>query len=182
MSMYNKNVTNRNDKNPQYNDNRVISIDGLFPSDAKSGLKGRKMDIDTIYRNTPLSPDPCITFTSNVLLDRIKKRRAEKLVCYMNMLKYCHNRIADADECNDTDIILQVVDDVPEYKNYDSRECVEYISTKLRDDDFDTVILNDNTLFVTWKYLELKCIDRENILNHKHTSNTNNVSVSRIKI
>ncbi|VBB18257.1 hypothetical protein YASMINEVIRUS_720 [Yasminevirus sp. GU-2018] len=157
------------DKRRQDGASREICIDNLFPSESKSGTRGRKMDINTLFSNTPLNPEPDITFTSDVLLDRIKKRRAEKLLCYMNMLKYCHKRIADADEDQGTDIILKVVETVPECKDYDPRECLEYISIKLREDDFDTTILTDTTMFITWKYLELKREDRQRKMEEAET-------------
>lgn len=141
--------------------NKEISVDNLFPSENKSGTRGKKLDINTLLTNAPLNNEPHITFTSDILLDRIKKRRSEKLLCYMNMLKYCHNRIAEVDNDYETDIIFKVVETIPECKDYDSHECLEYISIKLREDDFDTTILTDTTMFITWKYLELKRTDRE---------------------
>lgn len=135
-----------------------ISIDNLFPTDVKSGTKGRRMDIETLFSNTPLNQnqDPDITFTSDILLNKIKKRREEKLICYRNMLKYCHKRIADTDDDQGTDMILTMVESIPECRDYSSRECLEYISIKLREENFDTTILTDTTMFITWKYLELK--------------------------
>lgn len=141
---------------------KELSVDNLFPSEVKSGTKGNKLDVNTLFNNTPLTEsEPELTFTSKVLLDRIEKRRAKKLNHYRTMLKYCHTRIADADESQETDIMFTVVDGVSDCKEYNSRECLEYVSAKLRQDDFDTTILTDSTMFVTWKYLELKKKDRE---------------------
>ena len=134
-----------------------ISIDELFPLEHnKSGTRGRNLDIDTIFCNTPLNNEPEITFTSDILLDRIKKRRKEILNYYRQMLKYCHKRIESADEDQETDLVFTVIDCIPECSSYDPRNCLEYISLKLREDDFDTHILTDTTMFITWKYLELK--------------------------
>lgn len=134
-----------------------LSVDKLFPSEEnKSGARGNKLDINTIFVNTPLNNEPKITFTSNVLLERIKKRRKKKLNYYKQMLKYCHERIESADENQGTDIIFTIIDHIPEFKDFNPRECLEYISIKLREEDFDTTILTDTTMFITWKYLELK--------------------------
>jgi len=140
----------------RFSNNKDICIDSLFPSDIKAGTRGHRLDVESLFSGTPLNNDPTITFTSDILLDRINKRRQEKLKCYNSMLKYCHDRITTADDVQGTDLIFSVVESFPECKEYEPRECLEYISTKLRMDLIDTTILSDTTLFVTWKYLELK--------------------------
>lgn len=157
------------------NINREICVDNLFPSENKSGTKGRKLDIESLFSGTPLNNEPDITFTSDILIERIRKRRLEKLKYYKNMLKYCHDRILAAAEDLGTDIIFTVIDIVPECKEYDPRECLDYISVKLREDDFDTTILTDTTMFVTWRYLELKKEDRNKEKeNNEHENDQNN--------
>ncbi len=146
-------ITNNQTKNRAMK----MCVDKLFPSDEnKSGTKGNKLDIDTIFVNTPLNNEPKITFSSNVLLERIKKRRKKKLNYYKQMLKYCHERIENTDNDQETDVVFTIVENIPEFKDFNPRECLEYISKKLREDDFDTTILTDTTMFITWKYLELK--------------------------
>ena len=72
----------------------TFTIDNLFPSDTNhSGTKGKYLDIDTIFLNTPLNTDPDITFSIDVLLDRINARRKKKLWYFKVMLKYCYDRI-----------------------------------------------------------------------------------------
>src|SRR5205807_5521939 len=102
----------------------------------------------------PIYPE--ITFSAATLLERKKNRRLEKLNYYKHMLRYCYKRIADTDEDQGTDIIFSVVENIPECKEYNSRECLEFISNKLRGEDFDTTILTNISMFITWKYLELK--------------------------
>lgn len=136
-----------------------ISVDNLFPSDNKSGTKGKKLDVESLFSNTPLNQEPEITFSATTLLERRQKRRVEKLNFYRHMLRYCHKRIADADEDQGTDIMFSVVESIPECKDYNSRECLEFISGKLREEDFDTTLLTNTTMFITWKYLELKKAD-----------------------
>lgn len=138
-----------------------INVDNLFPSDVRSGTRGKNLDVETLFSNTPLSNEPEITFTSNILLEKREKRRKEKLKYYTHMLKYCHKRISDADDDQGSDIVFTIIDSVPECKDYDSMECLEFISIKLREEDFDTTILTPTTMFITWKYLELKKQDRK---------------------
>lgn len=139
-----------------------INVDNLFPSDDNiSGTRGRKLDIDTIFSCVMLNDEPNITFTTDVLLNKIKKRREKKLLSYRNMLKYCYQRIESADDDYLTDIMFKIVDSVPECKEYNSNECLEYISDKLRSQNIDTIIIDNNTMFITWKYLELKYEDKK---------------------
>lgn len=159
-------------KNRSKGENKEICIDNLFPSNNKSGTKGVKLDIETLFCGTPLNNDPDLTFSSDLLVERINKRRLEKLGWYKNMLKYCHNRIDAADEDQGTDIIFSVVESIPECKEYVPQECLEYISIKLREDDFDTTILTDTTMFITWKYLELRKTER--LQNEELSNNSNN--------
>jgi hypothetical protein len=155
---------------------RELCVDNLFPSDVKSGTKGKNMDIATLFSNVSLNPEPDIPFTSDILLERIKKRREEKLLCYRNILKYCHQKIAAVDQDQGTDIIITMVDSIPECRDYVPRECLEYISLKLREEKFDTTILSDTMIFITWKYLELKHYTEEQQLNNdaENTENEEN--------
>lgn len=155
-----------------------ISVDSLFPSETnKSGTRGKKLDVETLFSNTPLNNEPDITFSSSTLLERRKKRRKEKLNYFKQMLNYCHKKIADTDEDQGTDVIFSVVESIPECKDYNPLQCLEYISIKLREEDFDTTILTNTTMFITWKYLELKVnrrkSDQKDCENKKDDKETN---------
>lgn len=144
-------------KNKKRDKLKALTIDSLFPSDHnKSGTRGKKLDVETLFSNTPLNRKPDITFSSKLLLERRNKRREKKLNYYLHMLKYCHQRIEETDDNDERDMIFTVLETIPECKSYDPLECLEFISTKLREDDFDTTILTDTMMFITWKYLELK--------------------------
>jgi hypothetical protein len=150
-------------------DKPTFSVDDLFPSESnKSGSRGKRMDIATLFSNASYNGEPDITFSSDILIERRNKRRKEKLNCYMQMLKYCHKRIESVDDDQNTDIIFSVVENIPECKEYDPHECLDFISKKLREEYFDTTILTDTTMFITWKYLELKKKeDKEKICDKK---------------
>jgi hypothetical protein len=167
------NHRSRHNKDSSHNKhvNMDISVDKLFPSDIRSGTRGKKLDVETLFSNTPLNNDPDITFTSDVLLVKREKRRKEKLNYYRHMLRYCHKRISDADDDQGSDIVFTVIDSVPECKDYDPMECLEFISIKLREEDFDTTILTSTTMFITWKYLELKKQERHDAIKKAKESN-----------
>src|SRR5438128_454827 len=96
-----------------------ISVDNLFPTEGnKSGARGKRLDINSLVSGSSIINEPDITFTSDILIERRKKRRVEKLNCYRQMLKYCHERIAHADDDLKTDIFFNIVENIPECKEY----------------------------------------------------------------
>jgi hypothetical protein len=130
-----------------------LSIDSLVSGNS-SGSSSKGLCIENLSVNALNKAEPKISFTSNILVDRIKQRRKEKNNCYKQMLKYCYDRINEADKDQCTDLFFTVVDDVPECKEYVPKECINYISNILRDDDFDTVIISNTTIFITWINIE----------------------------
>lgn len=147
------------------NSDKGFCVDNLFPTEIKSGKRRNKLDVNSLFNMSSFNNDPDITFTSDILIDRIKKRRIEKLRCYKNMLIHCHNKIKDVDDNGGTDLIFNILANMTECKDYKPNECIYYISVKLRDDDFDTFIMSDTSIFVTWKYIELK--KEDNLKNNK---------------
>lgn len=143
-----------------------ISVDKLFPEGKnKSGTQGKKLDIDTLFKGTPLNNEPDISFNSNILLDKIKQRRKIKLKKFNEMLRYCYQRIEETDNNNDTDLVFSVIENMTDCKEYDPIECLEFISLKLRTQDLDTKILSNTSIFITWKYIELKKENNNNETN-----------------
>lgn len=139
-----------------------ISVDKLFP-EGKTCCRNNIIDIDTLFKNTPLDNEPDISFSSDKLLNKIKKRRLNKLKKYNEMLRYCYQKIEETDNNNDTDLIFHIIESIPDCKEFIPMECLEYISLKLRKHDFDTKIMSNTSIFITWKYLELKK-EKNNIL------------------
>ena len=85
---------------------------------------------------------------------------------FNEMLRYCYQRIEETNDNNDTDLIFTVIENIPDCKEYDPKECLEYISFKLRTQDLDTKILSNTSIFITWKYIELKKETLDNKINH----------------
>lgn len=139
-----------------------ITVDNLFPSSSNtSGTRGKKLDINSLFSGTPLNNDPIITFTSDLLIDKIKKRRHQKIIYYKQFLKYCHERIFSANDDQETDMIFTVIDHIPECLDYKSLECLEYIADNLNAQLIDTSIISCTSIFISWKYIELKKENKE---------------------
>ena len=61
-------------------------------------------------------------------------------------------KINNAIDVNMTDIFFQVLDAHFGYKLYNSIECLNCIQEKLRKKNFDTLIMEKNKIFISWKY------------------------------
>ena len=51
-----------------------ISVDNLFPEGKHKSGNNKKLDIDTLFKGTPLNDEPEINFSSDKLLDKINSR------------------------------------------------------------------------------------------------------------
>lgn len=129
-----------------------IDVDSLFPTAHKSGEKSKKIDVETIYINTPLNNKPKISsFSSDIIVERLKKREEKKTKYYTEMLNYCYEKINLADENGDSDTFFAVVSSIPNCKEYNQIECLEFIMKKLRDDLFNVSLYEQECcLFITW--------------------------------
>ena len=123
-----------------------MCIDSLYFSNNKLGNTNTKFNLNSLN----ISDEPNIqSFSSNIIIEKIKKRREDKLKQYQKVLEHCQKQIIQTDENLKTDMIFEC--DIP-----DSHECLKYIELKLRNENFDTIILSKSSIFITWKYIELK--------------------------
>jgi len=150
-----------------------MNINKLFPTGGTTGSSSHRLDIDSIFKNTPLNNEPNLTFTSQKIIEKRERRQKEKQLIYKQMLQYCHRRIEESDDDLATDMIFSIVPVIPECKEYDPLECLQYVSTNLRNDNFDTIILSDTSMFITWKDIEHKINNSNNSNNNKSNNHSN---------
>ncbi len=95
------------------------------------------------------------TLDDDYIINKIKNNdKNEKLKTkdlYETKYKECLSKIDNAIDMKLTDVIFTVGDNFFGYKNYNSKKCLEYIQAKLRKKNFDTLICNQKTIFVSWK-------------------------------
>jgi len=135
----------------------ILTVDQLFPSETnKSGTKGRRLDIKSLFSGTATNPDIVIDIGADTLIERKKKRADELYRQYMLEYKRCWERIdsADLDRLNET--IFEVLNEIERFPEYSPITCVELIQDKLRTEEFmDTVILDDNkSIYISWANIE----------------------------
>ncbi len=87
----------------------------------------------------------------------IKQRdttRAELLHEFEKQYKMCFKKIELANSIFNNDIIFSVQYSVQHISRYNPRDCVNYISKRLNSIYIDTLIIDNTTLFASWKFIE----------------------------
>ena len=141
-------------------DNKVFSqmnIETLMPSNNHNYNRNTgKIDVNMISNGKSINVDPSKDFNSHNLLNSIYEKRKKKRNWLVEMYNLCSNKIKDADDAGLTDITFILPEIILENSSYRHQEAIDYISKNLRDQKIDTLILDKKSIFVTWKYLELK--------------------------
>jgi hypothetical protein len=90
----------------------------------------------------------------NLNIDRLihlRDERENKVISeYEKMYNNCIGKITMANELNKTSVVFNAPESVYGYFNYSSSECVKYINKKLESEKFDTLIISDNKLYISW--------------------------------
>jgi hypothetical protein len=96
-----------------------------------------------------------VKLTDDFLINKIKYNEAheKKKVSELYEVKYneCLMKINNAIDINMTDIFFQVTDAYFGYKLYNPYECLILIQEKLRNKKFNTLIISNNKIFISWK-------------------------------
>jgi hypothetical protein len=108
----------------------------------------------SVFDLTPKS-NPFIKLTDDYLINKIKYNEQTEQQKIQNLFdeKYneCLMKINSAIDINITDIFFQVSNGIFGYKLYNPYNCLMYIQEKLRNKNFDTLIINNNKIFISWK-------------------------------
>lgn len=133
-----------------------LTVDQLFPSETnKSGTKGKRLDINTLFSGTATNPDIVIEMNHEVLLDRKRKRKDDLYRQYMLAYKNCWTKIDAADNDGFNETVFEVLPNIPEHPEYSPIECLRLIQTNLRNEYIDTELLDDGvSIFIMWNNIE----------------------------
>jgi hypothetical protein len=103
---------------------------------------------------TPNS-NPYVKLTDDFLINKIKyneyseQKKTQEL--YESKYNECLMKINSAIDVNITDIFFQVLNAHFGCKLYNPYECLTFIQEKLRKKNFDTLIISNNKIFISWK-------------------------------
>lgn len=122
-----------------------INIESLFH--CKTHNSSRTLDIKTITK----SQKP---FNTDTLIETRERKRRTLLNFYLKFYDTCLKKIEVANNLGKTDLLYTVTEFIPNCHEYKSIDCIEYIKKKLDKEFFDTYIIGNKTLFITWLYIE----------------------------
>lgn len=101
-------------------------------------------------------------FNINKLIKVRKQKRKKLLENYVKLYNDCLINIESVNDINKTDLYFNVPEKLIDCPDYNSNDCIEYIENKLREQFIDTLKINDNTIFVSWLYVELNMEQNKN--------------------
>jgi len=133
-----------------------MNIETLMPSQNNNYNRSKRLDVYTISSGKQINIDPSRDFNSNELLTNIHERRKKIRNWFVDMYNFCCSKIKDADDSGLTDLLFELPELLIDASIYKEKECLEYISKNLREQNIDTLLINNGKkIFITWKYIEL---------------------------
>lgn len=122
-----------------------ININNLFAPVSKKPINVND------FINTTNSPDNSAKVGINIdKLINLREERKQKIVLqYDKIFKICINKINMANNLNKTEVIYDVPEVLFGYSNYNINECILYITNKLKESRFDTIILG-KSIYISW--------------------------------
>lgn len=125
-----------------------INIDNLFPS-AKQ--KGRSpLDVYSLYHPKEAQREEENQFSIENLIQFREDKKKKAVVHYERIYTMCLNRIAYVNNMSKTDMVYHIPLAIYRCPEYDANECLKILETRLRAQYLDTLILNQNSLFISW--------------------------------
>ena len=162
--MNNINITNIFDSN--YNFTKALDLKEIMPSNNKhSSDSNANSDTQTdtysvknfSVKNLTPKTNNISKLTDDYIINKIKYNEAveKKKLLELYDTKYNESliKINNAIDIGITDIFFTVPDAFFGYKFYTPTECLEFSQKKLRNKNFDTLIINNTTMFISWKNL-----------------------------
>lgn len=129
-----------------------ISLDNIFGTYTES--EDNILDVKNIYEQRKPKQKHILD------INKIKKNMeyAKKLIADEYKKKYiiCVNRINLANDMGKTNIIYSIYNEITMVRNFKCKDCVEYINKKLLKKKFNTCILSDTSLLISWKNIYKK--------------------------
>jgi len=126
-----------------------LNIENIFKCKTL-GNKGKKLDIQSI--SNIKKPQ----FTTLNLIEHQHKKKEKVIKQYVKYYDMCLKQIQLANNLDKTDIFFSIPNNILGCNEYKSNDCIEYIKQKLEEHLFETFIINNTTIFITWHNIEEK--------------------------
>lgn len=118
-----------------------IDLDLLIPINEKNG----KLNVISLF-DTERARKPDI----NKLIKTREMKKINLKNCYKNILRTTYKAINEATNFGKTDVIYKIPHVQVKNKLYNPIDCLLYVEKKLRSMKFETLKLNNYSLFITW--------------------------------
>jgi len=136
-----------------------ININNLF--NQNNSNKEQILGINNLFQDNSRKND---IFNINDLLNKKEERKKKVLDIYKKKLKDSLKRINTANKYNLTSITYEVPYISFNCKEYNPIECINYIYQRLEKICMDTIILSDNSIYISWENID------DNIKNNNTSS------------
>ena len=136
-----------------------ISVKTLCPDAHIEDKHNKIFGVDNMIMRTDKQEKQ---FNVGKLIKARKQKRKKLLENYIKLYNNCLTNIEKVNDVNKTDLYFNVPNKIVDCPEYNSNDCIEYIENKLREQFIDTIKINDNTIFVSWLYLELNMEQNKN--------------------
>jgi hypothetical protein len=101
-------------------------------------------------------------FVHRIIRERENKRK--KIIGkYNDIMEICIGNIDIAHKMGKQDTIFKIPNFVPSMPEYTTTDCMKFISERLNELYMDFSILAKDTIFITWKYIELNRLKQKEI-------------------
>ncbi len=134
----------------------ILQRDDVCNNNKNNNKSNNKSNIDikSLMTITNSYYDHTINFTADQIIKLNKEKREKILEVYNKYYYKCIEKIKLLNNQGKIDLIYEVPEIIPECPDYIAKFCIEYMCKKLKENYFDTYMMNPTTLFVTWKYIE----------------------------
>lgn len=127
-----------------------ISINNLFPSTNDF----QPLDVNNLYNTQENKIKSKINFNVDRLIKLREERKKKILIQYEKVFNICLNKINLANNLNKTEVTYDIPEAIYGHTDYNIIDCIAYVNNKLENMNLDTLILNGNTIYISWLNLE----------------------------
>jgi hypothetical protein len=127
-----------------------ITISSLIPSSTTN----KPIDIHSMYNYKENNTKNNNDISVNKILNLQKERKKKTIHQYDKIFKMCMTRINTANELNYTEIIYTIPTVAFQCPDYNTDDCLINLQNKLRELCFDTFIVSNTDIYVSWFNLE----------------------------
>lgn len=127
-----------------------LNIEMLFNNKTNNSSSGA-LDIKSLFNQDKRD----LQFTPEELIKKRERKRETLHSNYETYYKRCLEKIEVASSLNKEDIVYNVPKFIADCPEYNPIDCLEYIEINLKNKYMDTFRINKNSIFITWKYIEI---------------------------